>query len=106
MIKFKFIINHSFGSYSTPPITVPKSQVDYSELTQKGYGSGNLTFVFLRGEKVGGQIYHAQAGFGPNYQLRTYTEKEIPKYLEKRDKLLIILVKDSRSKYAILEYRD
>ena len=46
------------------PITVPKSQVDYSELTKTG-GSGDFTFVFPGGEKVRGQMYHAKAGFGP-----------------------------------------
>jgi len=51
-------------------------------------------------------MYFGKAGFGQYYQLRTYTEESIPDYLKKDDKVMVILVKDGSSKYAIIEYRN
>ena len=105
MISFRFNMNSSFNDYSTHPITVPKGQVDYSLLKKEGLDGGDLTIVFPRGERVRGHIYSGRAGYGPYYQIRTYTDQVIPPYLKDCDNLLVILVKDGATKYAVLEFR-
>ncbi len=104
MTSFRFTLNDSFKAYSTHPITVPKSRVDYSLLRKEGLDQGDLTIVFPRGERVRGHMYHNKAGFGPYYQIRTYTDQLIPSYLRERDKVLVILLKNASDKYAILEF--
>jgi hypothetical protein len=106
MLSFRFTIGNAFRNYSTHPITVPKNQIDYRKLVNAGLDSGNFTIVFPRGEKVRGHMYFGRAGFGQYYQLRIYTEESIPEYLKKDDNVLVILVKDVLSKYAIIEYQN
>jgi hypothetical protein len=105
LIWFRFKVNDSFKVYSWHPITVPKSQVDYDLLQKQGLHEGDLTIVFPHGERVRGHMYYGRAGYGPYYQVRTYTDQEIPSYLKDRDKVLVILVKDGSEKYAVLEFR-
>ncbi len=104
MISFRFALNDSFRAYSTHPITVPKSRVDYGLLQKEGLNQGDLTVIFPRGERVRGHMYHNHAGFGPYYQIRTYTDQLIPSYLNNHDKVLVIVFKDGANKYAILEF--
>jgi len=105
VISFRFTLNDSFKTYSTHPITVPKGRVDYGVLRKEELDRGDLTIVFPRGERVRGHMYHGRAGYGPYYQVRTYTDQLIPAYLKDRDKVLVILLKDGSEKYAILELR-
>ena len=105
MISFRFTLNDSCKTYSTHSITVPKGTVDYGELKKEQLDEGDLTIVFPRGERARGHMYYGRAGYGPYYQVRTYTDQLIPSYLKDRDKVLVILLKDGRERYAILEFR-
>ena len=84
---------------------MPKSRVDYHLLRKEELDRGDLTIVFPRGERARGHMYYGRAGYGPYYQVRTYTDQLIPSYLKDRDKVLVILLKDGSEKYAILELR-
>ena len=105
MIYFRFTINYSFMAYSTHPITVPKTQVDYDKLQKVDLDSGDFRIIFPKGERVDAHMYYGTAGYGPYYQLRMYTEQTLPQYIDQGDNLLVILIKDGTHKYAILEYR-
>jgi len=106
MISFQFIINNSFLTYSTHPITVPKTQVEYKEIEQEGFSQGGLTIIFPKGERTRGHMYYGKAGYGPYYQIRSYTNQDLPKYLEIGDKVIILLYRDKTSRYSSIEYRD
>lgn len=104
MIYFKFTINASFLQYSTHPITVPKSQVKYSQVVEEGIDRGDLTIIFPRGERVSGHMYYGKAGYGPYYQVRMYTGQSLPGYLSKDNKLLMVILRDANKRYAIVEF--
>jgi hypothetical protein len=103
-IHFRFKINKSFLSESTHPITVPKSQVSYAQLTQEELHYGELTVIFPKGEHALAQMYCGEAGYGTYYQLRFHGGKKvIPTYLKHEDIVFIVLVRMRRINYAILE---
>ncbi len=106
MISFHFKINDSFRAYSTHPITVPKSQVSYQELFDTGLDKGDLTIIWPKGERARGHMYHGEAGYGSYYQIRTYGEESPPKYLVEGEQVLVLLVNDVSTSYAIIEYRE
>jgi len=106
MITFQFTVNDSFNTYSTHPITVPKSQVDYSELKKQTLDSGDFIITFPRGERVRGHMYSGDAGYGHYYQIRTYPDEVIPQYLAEGDDVIIIIFSHSGNKYVVLEYRE
>jgi hypothetical protein len=70
MVAFRFTINESFKTASTHPITVPKNQVDYTELSKLGLDKGKFTITFPKGERINGHMYSGVAGYGPYYQKR------------------------------------
>ncbi len=73
MITFKFRINHSFLLYSSHPVTVPRSQVNYRDVEEL-LCSTREAWVSLPG--IGayrGIVYFNHAGYGPYYQIR-FTE--------------------------------
>lgn len=104
MVHFTFTINASFLKYSTRPITVPKSQVKYSQLVSEGVDKGDLTIIFPKGERVRGHMYYGKSGYGPYYQVRMYTRQSLPGYLSKGDKLLVVILRDITKRYAIVEF--
>ena len=106
MNKFRFTINKSFISTSTHPITIPKSQVDYTKLENCGLGYGSYIIIFPKGEKYKGYMYFGTAGYGPYFQLRFETGQPLPKYLELGDKVIILLYKDGNQRYAVIEMRE
>ena len=106
MIAFRFNINRSFLKYSTHPITVPRGRVDYDDLVHEQLDKGDFVFVLPNGERLGAHMYLGQAGFGQYYQLRTYPDQTVPGYLSVGNKVLVIVVKDGRKRYAIMEYRE
>lgn len=105
MITFRFTINESFRSGPTHPITVPKSQVDYSVLSDAGLGKGEYTIIFPKGERARGHMYSGVAGYGPYFQLRFHSGESPPKYLTEGDKVMVLLFKDGPSKFAAIELR-
>lgn len=105
MVTFRFKINDSFKTNSGHPITVPKSQVDYSVLPDQGLDKGKFTMIFPRGERVSAKMYSAVAGYGPYYQLRLESGETLPKYFNIGDKVIVLLFKDGVSKYATIENR-
>ncbi len=106
MISFHFTISHSFLKYTTHPITIPKTQVQYREMEQEGLERGDLTIIFPKGERLRGHMYYGVSGYGPYYQIRCHPRQDFPKYLSERDKMIVILHKDSDYYYSIMEYRD
>ena len=56
---------------------MPKSQISYRQLSSIGLDSGDFTIIMPRGERVRGHMYYGQAGYGPYYQIRTYTEESL-----------------------------
>ncbi len=106
MIYFEFIISDSFLKYSTHPITIPKTQVDYKEVEKGGFAQGDLTIIFPKGEKIRGHVYFGIAGYGPYYQIRSYPNQNLPKYLAQGDKVIILLYKDKSHLYSSIEYRN
>lgn len=104
MIHFRFTINTSFLKYSTHPITVPKQQVKYSQLVKERLDKGDLTIIFPKGQRVCGHMYYGKSGYGPYYQIRTYSGESIPKGLSKGDSVLVIILKDKNKRYSILEF--
>lgn len=104
MLYFRFTINASFLQYSTHPITVPKSQVKYSQLVSEEVDKGDLTIIFPKGERVRGHMYYGEAGYGPYYQIRMYTHQSLPGYLSKGDKLFVVILRDVTRLYAIVEF--
>src|SRR3954471_8519708 len=69
MVEFTFTVNKSFLSYSSHPITIPRTQVDYSILENENL-LGRVTIVSPSGRIVRGHIYSGTAGFGPYHQIR------------------------------------
>jgi len=106
MLSFRFTINNSFLKYSTHPITVPKTQVQYKLIENEGFSRGDLTIIFPKGERIKGHMYYGMAGYGPYYQIRSYTDQHLPKYLSRGDKVVVLLYKDGNNRYSIIEYRD
>ena len=105
MIAFRFTINESFKTGSTHPITVPKSQVDYSVLSESGLGKGEFTIIFPKGERAHGHMYSGVAGYGPYFQLRFHSGESLPRYITEGGKVMVLLYKDSASKFASIEFR-
>lgn len=106
MISFRFRINDSFRRYSTHPITVPKTQVEYKKIEQEGFSRGDLTIIFPKGERIRGHMYSGVAGFGPYYQIRFYPNQHLPEYLATGTRIMVLLHKDGNHCYAIMEFRD
>ena len=106
MLSFRFTINDSFRAYSTHPITVPKSQVSYGELGKEKLNAGDLQIIWPKGERSKGHMYYGEAGYGPYYQIRTHSDQSPPQYLAEGDEVLIVLVNDHGSRYALVEYRE
>ena len=104
MLEFSFTVNESFlnAKYSHP-ITVPSSQVDYSELCKQGLDEGELTITFPRGERTCGRMHSSKAGYGQYYQIRVNKES-VPEYLREGEEVQVSLFSDSSSKYATIEY--
>jgi hypothetical protein len=69
MVEFAFTINRSFLHYSSHPITIPRTQVDYSTLDKENL-LGAVTIILPSGRTVRGQVYSGTAGFGPYHQIR------------------------------------
>ena len=70
MLRFTFKVNSSFLSWPSHPITVPRTQIDYSDLEAEGLDRGSLTVVCPDGTSVSGEMYSGTAGYGPYYQIR------------------------------------
>ena len=106
MLEFDFTVNKSFLNPEDrhPEITVPRSQVDYSELCNQGLDEGELTIMFPRGERISGKMRSSRAKWGPYYQIRANQKLSIPGYLRIGDKVKVSLSRDSSSKFATIEY--
>ena len=105
MLAFRFTAGKAFFDYPTHPITVPKTQVSYSELQKKDLDRGDFVMILPRGERLEARMYSNVAGFGPYFQLRTNPGQRIPSYVKLGMKLLVILLKDGRTRYSVLELR-
>lgn len=70
MITFDFRINASFLNYTSHPITVPRSQVAYSEVERLRRLSEDVWISIHGRRSLRGQLYRGTAGFGPYYQIR------------------------------------
>jgi hypothetical protein len=68
--SFSFVVNKSFLGSNSHPITVPRTQVRYSELAQSGAGGKPLRVICPNGRRLHGQLYEGEAGFGHYYQIR------------------------------------
>jgi hypothetical protein len=68
MVEFAFEVGHSFRDYPRHPITIPRGQVDYSQLEQEKL-FGPIVIVAPSGERVPGKIYSSIAGFGKYHQI-------------------------------------
>lgn len=82
MLGFTFVVNKSFRSMASRPITVPRRQVDYRKLNSDGH-TCDLAIVLPDGQKASGELYYGHAGFGEYYQIRmrsqdTYRLSTIP----------------------------
>jgi hypothetical protein len=70
MLAFQFRVNASFLTYSSHPITIPKSQIDYRSL---GVQLASVRWVEVSapdGRVLAAAIYSGTAGYGPYYQIR------------------------------------
>ena len=105
MIVFRFKINDSFLNYSTHPITVPKSQVDYNKLVRENLDRGDLNIIFPKGEILKGHVYYGVSGYGEYYQIRIYPRQNISDYLLKNKPLIILLFKYRFYFYSVIEYK-
>ena len=107
MILFTFSINSSFLNESAHPITVPKSQVEYTAITAEKYDLKNVTVVFPRGEEMTGYLYSGTAGYGSYYQLRFHTQSgKLTAYLKVDDKVAVIICRVSGKTYSFIESVD
>jgi hypothetical protein len=70
VIAFDFRINASFLGYSSHPITVPRSQVEYCEVERLRRLSDDVWITIHGRRPIRGQLYRGTAGFGPYYQVR------------------------------------
>jgi len=105
MVVFSFKVNQSFLGETGHPLTVPKSQVPCPFLKAEGLSEKNVTIIFPRGERLEGQLYHGEAGYGEYYQLKVRGENRIlPTYIKLQDHLLVVLFKAGSHSYAALEY--
>jgi hypothetical protein len=94
MTVFHFIANSSFLQFAGHPITIPKSQVSYLALKAEGLNEKNVTIIFPQGERLEGQLYHGEAGWGEYYQIQVRGKnRSLPKYIKLRDGLLVVLFK-------------
>jgi hypothetical protein len=71
MQGFRFVLNNSFMSYPSHPITIPRSQVSYKALENELGQVREGRLRFPDGSSVGVRLNHSVAGFGEYYQLRT-----------------------------------
>ncbi|QSA99297.1 hypothetical protein [Methylococcus sp. EFPC2] len=107
MSTFEFAVNKSFLEGSGHPITIPKSQLPYSELPAASLDHRHVVVVLPRGERFEADIYHGQAGYGEYYQLRfNGKDRTLPSYLTLNGHLIVALLKVASQSYAILEYRE
>ncbi|MHA1702549.1 MAG: hypothetical protein ACTSWK_09800 [Promethearchaeota archaeon] len=104
MIIFSFSINKSFIKYSSHPLTIPKSQVNYTNLTNFKLDDGDYIIIFPKCEILSGYIYSGNAGYGGYYQIKTYSGQDIPDYMLLNDQLIAILFHYSRKSHCIMEY--
>ncbi len=104
MIVFRFFINNSFLKYSSHPITIPKSQVNYKNLIADNLDIGDFILLLPKGEILKGHIYRGISGYGEYYQIRIYPDQQFPSYLLLNDQLIVILFRYNRKSYCILEY--
>jgi predicted HNH restriction endonuclease len=97
-ITFKFKINESFLNYSSHPITIPKSQIDYSILNKEQQKFDKVKINLLTEEKTNGYIYFGTAGYGDYYQIRFRDFKDdYLKYFELNKSFSIRLTIDQNS---------
>ena len=90
--------------YYTHPITIPRGQVDYEKLATSGINGESLTLAFPNGEILNAHVYFGKAGYGPYYQIRTYSGQSIPKYLCEGEVFIVNLQRRGLKSYAFLEY--
>ncbi|MGI8617550.1 MAG: hypothetical protein ACR2L6_00480 [Gemmatimonadaceae bacterium] len=107
---FAFNVGQAFLGPVGHPITVPKEQIDYTDLDSSGIDLGDLAVVFPRGERKAGYRYSIRSGEtaqrGAYRQLRmTGTERRLPSYLDIGDRLLVLICKYGPESLVILEYR-
>ena len=103
-LHFRFEVNQSFLGYPGHPITIPKGEVDYERLESEQLNQGEFIVVFPKGERLTARMYHGDAGYGPYYQLKfTGDDRTVPRYLEVRNQIYVLLARMDARNYAILE---
>ncbi len=96
--QFKFRINKSFLNYPFHPITIPKSQIDYSKLKEEQHKLDNVQIILPNLENTNGYIYFGTAGYGDYYQIRfTNLKNAYKKYFQLNQQFLINLTTDKDS---------
>ena len=91
MVEFYFTVNKPFVKYANHPITVPRTQVDYADLENKGLDRRELKIQYEHGEWMPGYMHSGSSGYGPFYQLRhSPPYKQLPT-LKKGDQVLVKL---------------
>jgi len=74
-MKFSFVVNPSFVGYSTHPITIPRSQVDYSGMGRLLVGTVQVIVRAPNGAFCPGRLYSGESSWGRYHQVRA----EIPR---------------------------
>jgi hypothetical protein len=100
---FRFVINSSFVTEKSHPLTIPRGRVSYRDLEAEGLHSRPYTLICPHGERLAGRMHSGMAGFGPYYQLRTEPQR-IPDYLRVGDEMFVLLYSDEERNYAAFEF--
>jgi hypothetical protein len=102
---FEFEIGHSFVTYDSHPITVPRGEVDYKQLESERLHQGKFVLVFPKGERATARMCCGRTRQrGRYYQLRfTDTNRRLPAYIQEGQRAHVLLARISGENHAILE---